>query len=375
MKSAWTPSFLLFCLALGFAPPASGQEEAAPDTVASASEGRAEDTSSLIPLPIIFYQPETGFGFGASAVYYYRFTAGDTISPPSSLSPIAIYTSKNQLILGVWSEMYVAEDRWRISSGVSYSKFPNKFWGIGNDTPDSAEEDYTPKTLTMRGWPQKRIAPGWFAGFSAALIDRGFTELEEGGLLDSGLVPGAEDGQVVGVGGSLIRDGRDNTVYPRRGGYHQLLVDLFGKVWIGDYGFGRYTLDLRGYFPVAHTHVVALQALGIATSGAPPFDLYPELGGDRLLRGYFQGRYRDRNLIAFQGEYRLPVVWRFGLAAFVGVGQVAPEISGFGFDRFWVSGGGGLRFLLARKEGLNIRADFAVGEGSTGFYLSLGEAF
>ncbi len=143
----------------------------------------------------------------------------------------------------------------------------------------------------------------------------------------------------------------------------------------GDNGFGAYTVDLRRYFPVARTHVVALQALGIATSGEPPFDLYPQLGGESLLRGYFQGRYRDRSLLALQGEYRLPLFWRLGAAGFVGAGQVAPRIGDFGLDRFWVSGGAGLRFLLARREGLNIRADFAFGEDSSGFYLSIGEAF
>jgi hypothetical protein len=120
---------------------------------------------------------------------------------------------------------------------------------------------------------------------------------------------------------------------------------------------------------------VALQALAVASSGQPPFDQYPQLGGESLLRGYFQGRYRDRSLLAFQGEYRLPLFWKFGLAGFAGIGQVAPDFGGFGLDRFWVAGGAGLRFLLAKREGLNIRMDFAFGEGSSGFYLSFGEAF
>lgn len=291
------------------------------------------------------------------------------------MSLVGIYTTKNQIILAVWSDMFLDEDRWRISSAVNYSKFPTKYWGIGNDTPDSAEEDYTPKALILRLWPQKRIASGWYAGLAANIIDRRISEVSDGGLIDSGLAPGVKDEQALGLGGSLIRDSRDNTVYPRRGSYHKLLVDLFAEVWFGDNGFGVYTLDLRRYFPVAGTHVLALQALGIATSGEPPFDLYPQLGGESLLRGYFQGRYRDRSLLALQGEYRLPLFGRFGAAGFVGFGQVAPDISEFGFDRFWVSGGAGLRFLLAKREGLNIRADFAVGEGSTGFYLSLGEAF
>ena len=111
------------------------------------------------------------------------------------------------------------------------------------------------------------------------------------------------------------------------------------------------------------------------TSGSPPFDQLPELGGDKLLRGYFQGRYRDRALIAFQAEYRWPLFWRVGAAGFVGVGQVADGLSGFRLDRFWPAGGVGIRFLLAEQEGLNVRADFAFGDGSSGFYLAFGEAF
>lgn len=379
MQLVWrqTAPCLFLAALLGAVGSAHAQEPEVPD--ASPEESSADsidfDGGSLIPLPVIFYQPETGLGFGLTAINYYRMTPGDTISPPSSMTLVGIYTTKNQLILAVWSDMFLDEDRWRISSAVSYSQFPTKYWGIGNDTPDSAEEDYTPKALTLRLWPQKRIGTGWYAGLAANIIDRRITEVSDDGLIDTGLAPGVKDEQALGLGGSLIRDSRDNTVYPRRGSYHKLLVDLFADVWFGDNGFGVYTLDLRKYFPVARTHVLALQALGIATSGEPPFDLYPQLGGESLLRGYFQGRYRDRSLLALQGEYRLPLFGRFGAAGFVGFGQVAPDISEFGFDRFWVAGGAGLRFLLAKREGLNIRADFAIGQGSSGFYLSLGEAF
>ena len=379
MRPGWTGLALpMIAVFLALSPSqVLGQEPEADEAGAepSAEATEQDEGGSLIPLPVIFYQPETGLGFGITAINYYRMTPGDTISPPSSLSLVGIYTTKNQLILGVWGDMYLDEDRWRISSGVSFSKFPTKYWGIGNDTPDSAEEDYTPQTLTLQLWPQKRIGTGWYAGFAANVIDRKITEVADSGLIESGYAPGVDDEQALGLGGSLIRDTRDNNVYPHRGSYHKLLVDLFADVWLGDNGFGVYTLDLRKYFPVAATHVVALQALGIATSGEPPFDRYPQLGGESLLRGYFQGRYRDRSLLAFQGEYRLPVFWKFGAVGFASVGQVAPEIRDFGLDRFWVAGGAGIRFLLAKKEGLNIRADFAFGEGSSGFYLSLGEAF
>ena len=93
---------------------AFAQEPPADDGTAEPPAEAADeyDGSTLIPLPVIFYQPETGLGFGVTALYYYRLTAGDTISPPSSLAPVAIYTTKNQIILGLWSEMFVDKDRW-----------------------------------------------------------------------------------------------------------------------------------------------------------------------------------------------------------------------------------------------------------------------
>ena len=222
MSSRWPhatkrrmPLGLALALVLcAYVAPAVAQEDPAPDSQSDSTrvEGQDEEKpdhgTTFIPFPVVFYQPETGFGFGASLLIYYRFNPADTVSPPSSMAPIAIYTTKNQIIIGAFSEMYLAEDRWRITSNAGYSKFPNKFWGIGNDTPDEAEEDYTPVTVQLLAWPQKRIADGWFAGFGATLVSRDITEVEEGGLLDSGLIPGSDDGQILGLRGSLVRDTR-----------------------------------------------------------------------------------------------------------------------------------------------------------------------
>jgi len=43
------------------------------------------------------------------------------------------------------------------------------------------------------------------------------------------------------------------------------------------------------------------------------------LDGDEYLRGYYLGRFRDRNLSFVQLEFRSVVFWRFGVAAFGGL--------------------------------------------------------
>jgi hypothetical protein len=45
-----------------------------------------------------------------------------------------------------------------------------------------------------------------------------------------------------------------------------------------------------------------------------------------IMRGYARGRYRDRWLLAAQGEYRSPVRKRLGGVLFAGAGVSAPGL-------------------------------------------------
>jgi hypothetical protein len=351
------------------------QEEESPQDSASSQDAGQARGNTLVPLPVIFYQPETGLGFGATAIYFFR-GSGSRV-PPSQIAPVAIYTLEKQIITSVRAELYPSAGRYRVLGELSFIKFPTKFWGIGNETPDSLEEDYTPLTFSVAAELQKQVLPGWYVGAIGQLAYRELRDVEAGGLLSSGLVPGAQDGYIVGLGLLVSRDTRSSTVYPRSGSFHQFRALLYNGFFGSDYEFASLSLDLRKYLSLVTTHVLALRALGAVSPGTPPFDLMPQLGGESLLRGYFAGRYRDNDLLAFQVEYRMPVWWRFGAVAFAAVGQVASDLNGFQLAEFHPAVGAGLRFQLSPQEELDIRADFGWGfdVDSGGFYLSLGEAF
>jgi hypothetical protein len=94
------------------------------------------------------------------------------------------------------------------------------------------------------------------------------------------------------------------------------------------------------------------------------------------MRGYYLGRFRDRNMIAVQAEYRIvPIWWRLGAVVFGGFGDVADEPGDFALGDLKYSIGGGFRFLLIPAERIALRADFGFGDGDSGFYITLGEAF
>jgi len=369
----------LLWLLCGTAPLGAQEPDKVPAAVDSAA---ARPGNTLVPLPVLFYQPETKLGFGGLASYYFWLTDPTAMGSaerfqPSSLTAIALYTTRKQIIAALEGELWLGDGGWRVLGNLGLSKFPTKFWGIGNDTPEDAEEDYTPLLFNSLAEVQRGIGKGWYLGGIVWAGYRQLREVAEDGLLAGESVPGSQDGSIIGLGALVSWDTRDNTVYPRSGWYHQVRGVLYDGAFGSSYDFGSYTLDLRVYGSLFGTHVVALRGVGMATTGTPPFDLMPQLGGDRLLRGYFQGRYLDRQLVALQGEYRLPVWWRLGVVAFGAVGQVADRWGDIAFDRFHPSLGGGIRFLISRAEGLHLRADYGWGfdVSAGGFYLSIGEAF
>lgn len=333
--------------------------------------------NTLVPLPVLFYMPETGVGFGGLVTYYFRTSGGGVEERPSSVTPILVYTAKKQVIALFEGEVYLSEERYRIDLEAGYSLFPTKFWGVGNQTPEAAEEDYTPRTVNVAVTLQRRAGHAWYVGGTVRVGYRALVEVEEDGLLDRASLPGTNDGRVVGLGLRVTRDTRDNLVYPRSGSFHQFGGSWYSSDLGSSYDYGSFSLDLRKYLSVVATHVVAFRGLAMASASQPPFDLMPQLGGDVLLRGYFGGRYRDRQLLAFQGEYRTPIWWRVGLVGFAGAGQVADSWGELELGDFHANAGVGVRFQLSRTEGLNIRADYGWGldAGTTGFYLSVGEAF
>jgi len=106
-----------------------------------------------------------------------------------------------------------------------------------------------------------------------------------------------------------------------------------------------------------------------------PFQRLSKLGGSLLMRGYYEGRYRDHDLIVAQAEYRLPLWRRFGLTGFAGIGDVADKISRFRSREMKTSAGLGLRYMLIPEEKMNLRFDFGFGKDTSGFYVTITEAF
>jgi hypothetical protein len=342
-------------------------------------------SNGFLVIPHMYYKPETQLAGGLVFITYFRPEADEEKDGekkklpldirPSTVATTLTYTQRNQFIWELFPELYMANEKYHVVGLMEAMRYPNKFWGIGNDTPDDFEEDYTSDIFRARVDVQRETLRKVYVGLVFQYDWYDMTKTEEGGLLDDGDITGSGKGTASGLGLPFNHDTRNHPYLPSRGGQRQATVIAFHRLFSTTYRFMKYVVDLKQFFPLWKTHVFALQGYLSVISGEAPFEMLSKMGGKNLMRGYFEGRYRDNNMMILQGEYRVPVFWRIGATAFAGMGQVAEEMSDVQIEEFKYTYGGGLRFNINPQEKVNARLDVGRSPGFTAVYVSIGEAY
>ncbi|VCY17266.1 hypothetical protein BANRA_05277 [Klebsiella pneumoniae] len=96
----------------------------------------------------------------------------------------------------------------------------------------------------------------------------------------------------------------------------------------------------------------------------------PLLGSDERMRGYYRGA------TGIKGRQRpagIPPAAHGGTGLSHGPGTMGPSLSSLNNGRWLPSAGVGYRFEF--KPRVNVRLDYGIGNGSSGFYFQVGEAF
>jgi hypothetical protein len=229
------------------------------------------------------------------------------------------------------------------------------FYGFGTDTStnDRAnfgfEQPYGSALFTL--WPTRRF-----------LMVRGGYELSRWDLKSgTGGVPSVDDvftpATLPGLGTTTTYghtqatvgfDWRNASAYARRGGFYGVTghdyTDRDDAL-----GFRQVDYEVIQHVPILReSWVLSLHGLAETTwrkgDQEIPFYMTPSLGGGSNLRGYSSWRFRDRNSVLLQAEWRIMVNRFFDTAVFYDAGQVAAHKSDFDLDRFKTDYGFGARF-------------------------------
>ncbi|MBA3900664.1 MAG: BamA/TamA family outer membrane protein [Bacteroidetes bacterium] len=359
----------IFIVPLKAQEPAAATEALEPDTLLEKSKG-------FIILPLLYYTPDTRLGFGAMGAYYFKLADEESGESTrlSYIKGLADYTQNKQV--DVWSSwsIFLKQEKYIVKGQFRYRNFPDRYYGIGNNTIEEADERYQYDLFSIRKLVLKKIGPEIFAGFDYA-FNYLYNMETFGPMLNSGNVTGSRGGINSGAGLVFLIDKRDNVVNATKGYFFEASSYYYGRALGSSFSFNNYGIVFNKYKEIHKGHIIASNTILNLNTGDPPFvDLAP-VGGDEILRGYARNRFRDMNFAGTQAEYRFPIYKRFGGVAFAGVGDVFNSVSDIQWDLLKYSYGTGLRFAVNRKERMNLRFDYGWGRGNQSFYLMITEAF
>jgi len=350
--------------------PPTDREESGPGHPLTPPSGRS---SGWVVLPGLSYTPEHGLTVAGAVLRYFRPEEEDRRSSRIGLQAGISLDGRAEVDFD--PELWFLSDRLNIDGSSQVTYFDYSYFGIGNDTPDEAGEDYTAFRVNARVELIGHLTHTLYSGVLYDFRYEDITRVEPGGALDAGAAVGAGGGFLSGVGALIRWDSRDHSYSPRSGGVVTFSPRLYAEALGSDFTFSRWLIDASWFFGLGGAHVIGVDARGDFRTGDPPFDHLSLAGGSRLLRGMLEGRYRDMHYVAAQAEYRFPIYWRFGGVAFAGAGRVAGALDELALADLKYSVGGGLRFAVNPDERINVRFDVGHSDGETNVYFRILEAF
>lgn len=143
-------------------------------------------------------------------------------------------------------------------------------------------------------------------------------------------------------------DYRTSPGYSRRGGYFGVTGHDFSDQ-DDRFGFKQVDFEAIHHFPILReTWVLSLHGLSSTTHRKDdqqiPFFMLPSLGGGSNLRGYGSWRFRDRNSLLLQAEWRIMVNRFLDTAVFYDTGKVTERTRDLNLKGLKSNVGFGLRF-------------------------------
>ncbi len=380
LKSLW-----LLPAALVWIRPVYPQIQASKTTPPPVAQASSPEPQRWALVPIVMSTAETGLQVGGLVMRF--LNPGDTVNKSSTLGFAARVSQKMQVQVNLFPEWYWAENRYHATAELNYIRWPAEFYGLGNDSniPKEDADPYLAQGLSGKAMLERAIWPGISMGPHLEFNAEDIENRSQGRLLNEGIT-GEEGGLIVGAGAVFTYDGRDEIYWTRRGSYLRAQNLWHAKGMGSDFDYDSYCLEVRQFFPLLSTGALGLAATMKMQTGNVPFRELSTPDGDHQLRGMVRGKYRDRDLLLLQAEYKsyfpdaawLSADWirnRLGWAVFAEAGQVAHDLGELAGDRFKQAFGLGVRYAMNPAQRMNIRIDVGFVDGSVAPAINIKEAF
>lgn len=348
-------------------------------------------------LPGPHFSSVVGLGLGIVATGTYRTDLTDPQLRRSNVSLYGDMTTKGFFMLGIRGNNIFPHDRYRLNYKLDVSTFSTSFWGVGYDQADidDNEHEYRRDRVESQVRFLWRIAKNLYIGprvdysfVRAADVKPSVAELraafsaegETASDVPSEIPTDAFTAPMLPrhvreykVGLSLTYDSRDFLLNAYRGWFLQLDQCFSPRFLWNDHPYSSTELTCSTYRQVWKGGVLCGEWHSLFTYGRPSWTQLPEIGTNSRMRGYYSGRYRDKNLMELQVELRQRIHKRIGGVVWLGAGEVFPAAEALRWNRVLPNGGVGFRWEF--KHRVNLRIEYGFTRNGGGLIFSINEAF
>ncbi|MCI0620277.1 MAG: BamA/TamA family outer membrane protein [Acidobacteria bacterium] len=173
-------------------------------------------------------------------------------------------------------------------------------------------------------------------------------------------------------------DYRDEPLNTHAGGMYQIAYAYYDDQKLDRHTFRRLDAEVQQHFPfLKKKRVISFRALAsLADTSAGqsiPFYMMHEVGGADSLRGYREFRFRDRNLLVMNLEYRWEAFSGLDMAIFGDAGKVASRRRDINLKDLESDVGFGFRFNSIKS--VFLRIDIGFSQEGTRVFFKFGPAF
>ena len=337
-------------------------------------------------LPVAGYTLQTGFA-GVLSSNFAFYTSEHSQANLSTVLTSITYSQYKQIIFPIQADIWTKGNKYNIITDWRYLKYPSLTYGLGGNTSADSGYNIDYGYLRLHQAILKTIAHDLYLGLGYDLdyfwnikeIDPPTgktTDFERYGLSPKEVASG--------ISLHFLFDSRRNPINPEKGNYASVTYRPNFTFLGSDNNWQSLVFDLRKYitFPASTHNVLAIWSYDWFTvgGGKPPYLLLPSTGWDaysNTARGYIQGRFRSRNMLYLESEYRFGLTTNglLGGVVFANAQSFSEPNSGH-YEYITPGYGAGLRISLNKFSRTNLCIDYGWGiHGSGGFFVNLGEVF
>jgi len=335
-------------------------------------------------MPAVGYSLSTGLAVDITANVAF-YTNNNHKQNLSEMDVEAVYDTKIQKILISRATIWGTDNNYKFVTDLRLEKYPVSTFGLGTGTSQAKEDPLVYSYIRTYLTAYRKIIPGFYIGLGYALdyhfniteagnVDKTISDFQKYGETSSS----ASSGAVI----NLLFDNRRNPINPLNGGYASILYRDDPTLLGSDNNWTELQFDFRRYFRLSprSNNILAFWTVWEFTTGHAPYLDLPSTASDMYNnggRGYAEQRFRGKNMLYLEGEFRFGVTQN-GLLGGV-LFSNAQSYSEFQTNRFQKVApavGTGLRVKVNKHSDTNVCIDYAAGlYGSRGLFVNLGEVF